>query len=160
MEHRLRLVKGLSYSGAVCATRNDPYVVVEDGERYRAAMASGYFEEAPAEAPMRQGAGPEEGMGMPPDGFVQEIPAPPQAAMGEQAQAEAPMQQGADTGESGQDGAETGTPIGRMTLDELKAYALVGGIDISGLRKKDDILAAVKVAEEKAAEAREALRIG
>lgn len=121
MEHRLRLVKGLSYSGAVYATKENPYVSVGDGERYRAAMASGYFEEAPAEAPMQQGAGP---------------------------------------GDNGQEGAEAGTPIDRMTLDELKAYALVGGIDISGLRRKDDILSAVKAAEEKAAEAREALRMG
>ena len=60
----------------------------------------------------------------------------------------------------GQEGMATGTPIGRMTLEELKAYAYVGGIDISGLRKKDDILAAVKAAENKAAEAREALRMG
>ena len=160
MEHRLRLVKGLSYSGAVYATKENPYVSVGDGERYRAAMASGYFEEAPAEAPMQQGAGPGEGMGMPPDGSAQEALNALQAAMGEQAQAKAPMQQGAGPGDNGQEGAEAGTPIDRMTLDELKAYALVGGIDISGLRRKDDILSAVKAAEEKAAEAREALRMG
>ena len=152
MEHRLRLVKGLSYSGAVYATRKEPYVVVGDVEKYHAAMASGYFEEvsvqgnvngdkmaasmgdailpAPTEVPIRADiAGTMEDIGAPLDGL-------------------------------GQEGMATGTPIGRMTLEELKAYAYVGGIDISGLRKKDDILAAVKAAENKAAEAREALRMG
>ena len=187
MEHRLRLVKGLSYSGAVYATRKDPYVAVWDGERYRAAMASGYFEEvsvlgnmnitedgdktaasmgsaalpAPTETPMQADiAGTIEDMGVLLDGLGQEEPSILQAIMDETAQAEVSMQQGIGQADGGKEGMATGNPIGRMTLEELKAYANVGGIDISGLRKKDDILAAVKAAESKAAEAREALRMG
>lgn len=37
--------------------------------------------------------------------------------------------------------------IDKMKVDELKAYAEENGIDIAGLEKKSDILAAIKAAE-------------
>lgn len=43
--YHLRLVKGLSYSGAVSATKDHPDVFVEDEKKYQRAMKSGYFEE-------------------------------------------------------------------------------------------------------------------
>lgn len=151
MEHHLRLVKGLSYSGAVYATKREPDVVVPDGDRYRVAMASGYFEEIsiPRKDVART---PEKSMEMPcpaEEFGNQDKERTPGKSMGQRTI-------GRDA--SGQDGK---TPhVSGMTLEELKAYALISGIDISGLRKKDDILAAVEDAERKAAEARVALRMG
>ena len=156
MEHRLRLVKGLSYSGAVYATRKEPYVVVGDVEKYHAAMASGYFEEVSVQGNVN---GTEDGDKMAASMGDAIPPAPTEAPI--RADIAGTMEDiGAPLDGLGQEGMATGTPIGRMTLEELKAYAYVCGIDISGLRKKDDILAAVKAAENKAAEAREALRMG
>lgn len=50
------------------------------------------------------------------------------------------------------------TELSKMTVEELKAYAGINGISLGSARKKEDILRAVQEAEEKAAEARAALR--
>ena len=52
-----------------------------------------------------------------------------------------------------------GTPIEGMDVEELKAYAALNGIELSGRKKKADIIAAIKAGEEKAAEARSVLRL-
>lgn len=43
MRYHLKLIKGLSYSGVVSATRKDPDVYVDDETIANAAVASGYF---------------------------------------------------------------------------------------------------------------------
>jgi len=43
--YHIRLSKGMSYSGAVSATRQNPDVFTEDEEKYASAMKSGYFED-------------------------------------------------------------------------------------------------------------------
>lgn len=45
-----------------------------------------------------------------------------------------------------------------MNVTELKAYAALNGIDISGLKKRDEIEAQIRASEARAAEARAALR--
>ena len=42
--YKLRLIKALSYSGIVCATKDNPFVIVEDEAIANEAVASGYFE--------------------------------------------------------------------------------------------------------------------
>ena len=42
--YKVKLIKGLSYTGAVHATKEDPYVDVEDKETADAVVATGYFE--------------------------------------------------------------------------------------------------------------------
>lgn len=43
MKYHLKLIRGLSYSGIVSATRQKPDVYVDDEAIARAAVASGYF---------------------------------------------------------------------------------------------------------------------
>ena len=42
--YKVKLIKGLSYTGAVRATKKDPFVEVEEKETAEALVASGYFE--------------------------------------------------------------------------------------------------------------------
>lgn len=42
--YHLRLIKALSYSGAVSATADHPDVFTDDEQKYQRALASGYFE--------------------------------------------------------------------------------------------------------------------
>lgn len=42
--YKVKLIKGLSYTGAVQATKENPYVDVEDKETADAVVATGYFE--------------------------------------------------------------------------------------------------------------------
>ena len=44
MKYRLKLVKALSYSGIISATRENPVVIVEDETAANEAVATGYFE--------------------------------------------------------------------------------------------------------------------
>jgi hypothetical protein len=118
--YHLRLIKGLSYSGAVSATKEHPDVFVEDEKRYQRAMASGYFEEVE---------------------IVQE------ETSGD-----------LKTDFEGTSSGETVDTFENMNLNELKAYASLGGIDISGLNKKEEIIEAIKTAESNASKARDAIR--
>ena len=124
--HHLRLIKALSYSGAVSATKDRPDVFVEDEKRYQMAMESGYFEE------------------------ITDVPKETVEPDGEHEESEFSM-----------DDEEPEAPadaLSDMNATELKAYAALNGIDISGLKKKEDILGAIKTSEKKADEARAALR--
>lgn len=47
---KLKLIKGLSYSGIISATKKKPYVEVDDEATVQAAVATGYFEVVDAEA--------------------------------------------------------------------------------------------------------------
>ena len=42
--YKVKLIRGLSYTGAVHATKDNPYVDVESKEAADAAVATGYFE--------------------------------------------------------------------------------------------------------------------
>ena len=124
--HHLRLIKGLSYNGAVSATKDHPDVFVEDEKKYQRAMASGYFEEIEgAETPEKEADARHDAAGEEPEH---------------------------DEPEGGSDALED------MNVTELKAYAALNGIDITDLKKKGEIIDAIKVAEKKADEARAALR--
>lgn len=122
--YHLKLIKGLSYNGAVSATKDHPDVFVEDEKKYQRAMASGYFEEIKgAETPEKD------------------------------ADAERHLEEEEHAESKGEPDA-----LADMSLTELKAYAALNGIDITSLKKKDEIIDAIKAAEKKADEARSALR--
>lgn len=58
----LRLIKGLSYDGAVSASTGAPDVFTDDPEKYKAALKSGYFkaiQDAPAATDEGKGGEPE-----------------------------------------------------------------------------------------------------
>lgn len=114
MMHHLKLIKALSYCGVVSATIAHPDVLVDDEEKYKIAMASGYFEEVQGveESDEKQIPDQEEIIL---DDFQRE----PDAA----------------------------TSIDGMTIDELRAYATVNGIDLGKAKNKDAILAMIKEAE-------------
>lgn len=141
--HILRLIKGMSYSGAVQADREHPEVAVYDEEAYQSAMASGYFQDCTP--PSAQCVAQQDGTGG--------IPVPDGTEEGLKAQ-EVPRQEHSGTAEDKE------ISIEHMKMEEIKAYAVLNGIDISGMKKKEDMVNAVRDAEKKAAEAREALRMG
>lgn len=127
--YHLKLVKGLSYTGKVKATKANPDVFTEDEEKYASAMKSGYF------ADLTDSAG-EQGTGWEDSG-----------------KDSAPEEQEPEKEEPGRkDGFE------EMSVDELRAYAKANGISLTGLQKKTEILEAVRAAEAKAEEARRVLR--
>ena len=129
--HKLRLTKGLSYNGVVQATREQPEVLICEENIYQSVMASGYFEEVA----ISQGDGRQEET----DTLHQSL------------------------GDADNEGYEsTGqeeTSIEGMDVEELRAYAALNGINLSGRKKKADIIATIKAGQEKAAEARNILRL-
>lgn len=128
--YHIRLKKGLSYSGAVTATRRDPDVFTEDAEIYASAMASGYFADL---------TGSEAGKNL-------EEPDPQEE------------DDGAARDETGAREADEEDALASLSVEELKAYAELNGIDLSGAKKKAEILALIREAETRAAEARNVLR--
>lgn len=124
--HHLKLTKGLSYMGAVSATKDKPDVFVEDEARYKRAMASGYFKEI----------------------HDSEEASSEESAYEEEETEDPETEETVDTGENLED----------MSVVELTAYASVNGIDVTGLKKKADLVKAIKEAEEKAKAARESIR--
>lgn len=52
--YHIRLIKGISYSGAVTATRKKPDVFTEDEVIYQSAMDSGYFADLTSPAPAKE----------------------------------------------------------------------------------------------------------
>lgn len=141
--HKLRLTKGLSYNGVVQATREQPEVLICEEETYQSAMASGYFEEVA----ISQGDGQQEET----DTLHQSLGDADNEGYESTAQEESTTRE--NMSEPGE------TAIEGMDVEELRAYAALNGIELSGRKKKADIIAAIKAGEKKAAEARSALRL-
>lgn len=51
MAYRLKLIKALSYTGVVSATKSNPYVDVTDKKTVEKAIATGYFESVAEDIP-------------------------------------------------------------------------------------------------------------
>ena len=51
MAYRLKLIKALSYTGVVSATKSNPYVEVTDKKAVAKAIATGYFESVTEDIP-------------------------------------------------------------------------------------------------------------
>lgn len=126
--YHLKLNKGLSYDGAVSASKGQPDVYTDDVEKYEAALKSGYFVDLTAANPTT---GEEDGT---------EGDTNPE-----------------ETSEEKAEDDKAGKPIWRMTVDELKAYAAENEIIIPEGATKEVIKAIITEAEEKAEEARKLL---
>lgn len=137
--YHIRLSKGMSYSGAVNASRVHPDVYTENEEAYLSAMESGYFTDLTV------------------NGGV-----PGQESGGTAGESVSEPERGKASGEGamGPGGENPGRPdeFAEMSVDELKAYAELNGISLAGAKKKAEILGVIREAEAKAAEARGALR--
>lgn len=158
--HKLRLTKGRSYHGIVCATKQHPEILVAEEAVYRAAMTSGYFEELPVSVKEKEKT--KETLTKQAE-LNSRKERTEQAAILEECK-EKMLEEQAATKETkketkGQQDTKDGSiSIEKMSVEELKAYAMLNGIDISGLRKKEIILDSIYAAETRAAEARKALR--
>lgn len=173
--HKLRLAKGKSYHGIVCATKQHPEILVQEEEIYQAAMASGYFEELPISTQEKEETKEtltkQAEVGTRKESTEQAAELDNRKGSTEQAtiletNKEKMLQEQVATKETQkdangqQDTKERTTSIEKMSVEELRAYAMLNGIPLSGLKKKEAILAAIDAAETRAAEARNALRTG
>lgn len=154
--HKLKLTKGMSYNGVVQATREQPEVLIYEENAYQSAMASGYFEEVAISQ--------EDGQQEETDIIHQSLGEADNEGYENEEQEKAGHEGYERTGQEESAVQKNmsehgGTPIEGMDVEELKAYAALNGIELSGRKKKADIIAAIKAGEEKAAEARSALRL-
>ena len=115
--YHLKLIKGLSYSGIIEATKQHPDVFVENKATADAAVATGYFQLINTEREPED----EKGNGeMQPNG-------------------------GRDNGQE-PDGKEEQRKkkLEEMTVPELETFAAYKGISLKGVSKKADIIAKLK----------------
>lgn len=103
--YHLKLIKALSYTGIVKATRKNPDIFVEDKATADTAVATGYFE------------------------LVGEV------------------EDKADAGEVEQTAHLDREQLEGMKFDDLKRMATDMGIDIKGLKSKNDIVEAIVAVE-------------
>lgn len=132
--YHLKLVKGLSYLGIVTATKENPDVYVESAETADNLVDSGYFKY----------------VGQSDDEKSQE-----EDASG------ADAEMGFEEEETADD--EVVKPsekekFSEMNMEDLKGYAKVYGIDLSGCSKKAEIIKRIMDETTKAAKARNAVR--
>lgn len=127
--YHLRLIKALSYTSVVKATKQHPDVFVEDKATADAAVATGYFQFL--------GAGPEpevekdDGETQPDDGKANEQEPDDREANGE-------------TQPDGEKEQSPGKKLEKMTVPELETFAAYKGISLKGASKKADIIAKLK----------------
>lgn len=123
----LRLCKGLSYLGIVRATKAEPDVYVQEEEKAKALVASGYFEMVTSEAEKIQ----------PLAGTIENA----ENMFGEAEETE------------NQEESEL-MELQKKSKPELIEYANVAGIDITGCKTKDDIYQKIVEAIARAAASR------
>lgn len=131
----LRLCKGLSYLGIVRATKVEPDVFVQEEEKAKALVNTGYFEMVSNEAEISR----------------------PQTETAEQENSADDLF-GEGPGEDEQQGNPELMELQKKNKAELIAYAGQNGIDITGCKTKDDIYQKIVEAIARAAAARAALR--
>ena len=126
----LKLTHGLSHdNGYVRATKNKPFVTVEDEAVARFCVDSGFFEV---------------------------VNTKPQEPLTPYAEDTPPVEPATPTIPVGTPPTATGTPaddddeLEAMTVAELKAYAETTGVDLGKAAKKADIIAIIREEEAKA----------
>ena len=123
--YKLKLIKGLSYSGVVKATKKNPIVEVADEATAQAAVASGYF--AMISTPMEP---------------IMQAPGTQVASVN----LDVPVVFGtADMGtiQNDQPPAPDFDALSKMNTKALKAYAAEHGIVLDGEKSAPDILKAI-----------------
>jgi hypothetical protein len=116
--YHLKLVKALSFTGIVTATKKNPDVFVEDKATAAAAVATGYFKLLGGTE------NPDEGREEPPENSGED-------------------NEGDNSKEDGGD-KEPGKKLEEMTVPELETFAAYKGISLKGISKKADIIAKLK----------------
>lgn len=163
---KLKLKKARSYTGIVSATKEKPYVTVEDEATANAAVASGFFEIVEVSAAEEKPTGPA-------TGAITKLDAMSIKQLKEYAKANDIDITGASKKEEilgrieaaqakpdGKDGEDENDPSGQfiggsaddkaleeLSDDELKEIAEKNTIDPAGLESREEILAAIKAAE-------------
>lgn len=122
--YHLRLIKGLSYSGAVSASKEHPDVFTDSEEKYSRAMESGYFED------------------LSDDGVDADVAASDTV----------------DEYVEDEDVSYSEEKFSDMSVDNLKNYAVLNGIDLGSAKRKDEIIKKIEEAEAHAAEVRASMR--
>lgn len=137
--YRIRLVKGLSYTdGKISATRKKPDVLVEEKADVLRYVGTGFFvlaEEQVKADTTREETAAQEGTD---DIFDDDLFQEPE-------ELEKP---------------DLTTELQKRNVDDLKAYAKVVGVDLTGLSKKQDIINRIVENQVKTDAARAALREG
>lgn len=122
---RIKLLKGLSYSGIITATKKSPYVTTDE-DTAKEAVATGYFElvidEAASDTSAENTARYQKDDDDDPDDDDNLTPA---------------------------DKEKEQKPISKMTKPELEAYAEKNGIDISSCNNNEERIALIKEVENK-----------
>lgn len=144
--YHLKLVKALSFTGIVTATKKNPDVFVEDRATADAAVATGYFklvEDGPANLDAGQFG----------DWSLEEVKRLAEAmeidttGLSSKAEYVAAIEAVEVIPGPGKDVAEEQKPgkkLEEMTVPELETFAAYSGISLKGISKKADILAKLK----------------
>lgn len=127
---RIKLLKGLSYSGVVSATKKSPYVTTDE-DTAKEAVATGYFGYVP------------EAVSTPSTDTTVENTAEDQ----EEDEVAQDDQEENDLPPATEDKVQK--PIDKMTKPELEAYAEANGIDISSCTNNEQRIALIKEVENK-----------
>lgn len=131
---RIKLVKGLSYSGVVSATKKSPYVTTDE-DAASEAVATGYFEYVPEAVSKTSIESPD-------DPFAENT--------AEDHVEDDKEDEEEDLPPAPEDKVQK--PIEKMTKPELEAYADANGIDISSCTNNEQRIALIKEIEEKKGE--------
>lgn len=157
----LRLIKGLSYDGAVRASAGAPDVFTDDPEKYSSALASGYFE-AIQDAQTGTDEEPE------PEMLKGHLDPAQLETMSEENLANLASDMGLDVAalstkeelikaisavEVEAAATEEDESLSKMTVEKLRAYAKENGISLTGCNTKGEILQKINEYEADAAAA-------
>lgn len=132
--YRLKLIKALSYSGIVTATKSKPFVIVPEKEQAEYLVSTGYFELVEGE-----------------EGTAEKT-----AENAEQKNSDELLFP--DEEEAEKESPSVMVELQKKTKDELVAYAGMKGIDLTGCNKKDEIFQRIVQELARADEARNFLR--
>ncbi len=131
--YHLRLIKALSYDGAVSATKEHPDTYTEDEAIAQEAVASGYFElvnESEASSEQED------------DGETPEEPESPEPSE----EPEEPDGEQEDDGETVTVPAYSGKTLDEMTVPEIETFATYKGVSLKGCKTRAEKVA--KLVEE------------
>ena len=132
---RLKLVQGLSYSyGDIVATKAHPFVEVKEPEVANYLVRTGFFVPIDFDSSSAKGVPAHETEKRDPEDTVM-MPAPTSKAPEKKA-----------------------SPLDKMTVEELRPYADIQGIQLGTAKQKKTILKVIREADAKAAEALKALQ--
>lgn len=152
--YHLRLIKGLSYDGAVTASRAAPDVFADDPDKVTAALNSGFFEEIRS---VQVGHLDAQQLADMSESDLRKLASAVDADCS--AESKDALVEAVAAAEVGvEPAAEVDAPLDEMKVDELRAYAKENGISLSGCSTKSEIRSKIYEAKADAAAAAEILQ--